>query len=357
MLHLDWLGVSYGLPDDFSFHHRYSLKAFSPTNVWNNRWCLYDGGAKIATLLSSPRSSLIQPDNALFEVGNEWFYHGRCWTDICEEMLLLGAWERGISRLDLCFDFCPDENAKNIILGLATGSHYVAGKRAGSLFWSHETNPRINPMWRELERLPHCISFGHKTSGVRWKLYYKTKELLDAHGGASFSKPYIVDCWAAAGMDISNVWRLEVSIHQGNGYRYCGMPISTTSIAESAPALFTALLKSRFVIRVNEGHKDKRNDTEVRLFPYEDVNGKFVCYKPEVNHPRAARAQTIRHIVAELQRDEVAMNSTACSVLCSALREIVSADHFHVYFSRMVDMSLDEFIADRYAVLEQSLQR
>lgn len=345
MLHVDWLGVSLGLPSDYIAPRSLQWEEFTPTNVWQRRMLFHHDGDKVATLLASPRSSLISQDAALLEISNEWFYHGRPWWQRVQDFMEGGGWERGLSRLDLCYDFCPSEEVKAIIMGLASGEYYVAGKRAGSLFWSIDNNPKLHPMWRECGRKPHSLSFGHKTSGITWKLYYKSKELLDATGGVYFDKPYIVDCWRCAGMDISNVWRLEVSIHQGNGYRMLSrmtigdeepqlIALNTESVRDNMADIYGGLLKRRFIIRRDEGHRDKRNDTQVYLFDYQGGT-EVRNYINADSVPRFGRTTLLRHIIRDLEQPECYNNTICREAMLTSVTQIVRADHLNLYFAAM----------------------
>jgi hypothetical protein len=51
------------------------------------------------------------------------------------------------------------------------------------------TDPWVPEMWRG--EVPYDQSWGHKTTDIKWKLYYKTKELRDNAGGNTYDKPYI----------------------------------------------------------------------------------------------------------------------------------------------------------------------
>ena len=86
------------------------------------------------------------------------------------------------------------------------------------------TDPWVPEMWRG--EVPYDQSWGHKTTDIKWKLYYKTKELRDNAGGSTYDKPYIVDMWRDVGLDESNVWRLEVAFHNANRFEFEGERLS-----------------------------------------------------------------------------------------------------------------------------------
>lgn len=54
------------------------------------------------------------------------------------------------------------------------------------------------------------IRWGSRSSGVCTYLYNKSKELREKE-----MKPWIVDRWRSAGLDVKNVWRIEFSISSG----------------------------------------------------------------------------------------------------------------------------------------------
>lgn len=347
ILNTDWMGLSLHLLDDVGHAPRgYQWQEYEGgTNVWGARRVLYnDHGERVLTLLSQPKSSIHDSNAALMEVSNEWLYHG-IGVDGCLKLLkrCVPFDVSGISRLDLACDFVPNDEQRNVIEQLASGAMYVAGKRSGSGFWSINTDEWMPDVWRG-RKIPHCISWGHKTSDVKWKLYYKSKELHDAAGGKWFEKPYIVDQWRINGMDVENVWRLEVSIKHGSKLTFDGMPIDLDVWRENRTLLWHGFYRSRFVIRKSEGHADKRNDEEVWFLPsYKTSDVKCMQYDGEQIHN--ARITLLRKLVQSCNEPEIYMDAPTRKSVIDMVTGIVQRDGLSRYFRGMTGFTLGEWTA------------
>ena len=349
----DWMGLSLALLDDVGpapdGHVWQSYEG--GTNVWNHRRVLYnDTGEKVFTLLSSPKSGLIQSNSALMEISNEWLYHG-LGVKGCMDLLLKSVpyGVTGISRVDLAMDFVPDQHQQAVIEGLASGAMYVQGKRSGSGFWSVNWDKWMPSQWVG-RKIPHCLSWGHKTSSVKWKLYYKSKELRDGAGGLGYDKPYIVDVWRDVGFDETNVWRLEVSIKHGNTFTWNGDTLDLTMWRHNTTELMASLYSDRFVVRLNEGHKDKTNDEVV---PFLEIGslGHVRCRQYDSNTPRSGRITLLRHLIKSLDDGEVLMDKASRDDVLAHITAIVYRDNLENYFEGMVEKPLEAWCEE---VLERS---
>lgn len=343
-LSVDWMALTLrlrssimGCPDG----HRWAF--YSPTNVWSSRWCLFnDWGDKIFTILFQPRSSVIKGDCALFEVANEWLYHGlgirgalHLLSQCCEFDIL------GISRVDLAADFQPDEQQANVIKALSDGSMYIAGKRSGSGFWCTNKDAELSPMWAGL--VPHCQSWGHKTSNVKWKLYYKSKELREGISGKGFNKPYIVDMWRDSGLDVANVWRLEVSLHNCNTFDYDGEKLTFERFMHTGSDLFQSLYTTRFDVRRNEGHADRTNDTHVDFLPVGRFKGAFKVHREDRIAEHSGAISLLRHLIADVTREEVLICDSFRESVLSNIATIVESGGMHKYFQMVTGQSFDSW--------------
>lgn len=342
----DWMGVSVILDGDVEAApsgHVWRVYE-NGTNVWKRRRVLYsDRGDRVCTLLSDPKSKLIDNHAALLEIDNEWLYHG-IGVDGIQNMLhkVCPFHVSGMSRLDLCIDFTPTEEQAEIIDGLASGRYYVAGKQNGSGFWSINNSDYIPPRWRA-HRIPHSTSWGHKTSAVKWKLYYKTKELRDAAGGIGFDKPYIVDQWREAGLTENDVWRLEVSIHNCNSIDFEGERLTQEAWRTQMLHIVRAFYVNRFVVRRNEGHKDKTNDTTMRFLPIDCIRT-IRCRKPNGMAQHSGRIALLRHLVKSLEEAEVLLDDTARENVLWHIGQIVENDGLREYFRAMVGDYYEDYI-------------
>lgn len=351
-LSLDWLSLSLVLHLPITHcpeGHRWAY--YSPTNVWASRWVLYnDYGDKVFTILSQPRSGTIEADRALLEIANEWLYHGLGVSgvlrlfDQCFETSDNGVGYviTGISRVDLAADFTPTIDQHDVIVGLNNTSLRVAGKQNGSGFWSTVRSPRLHPMWAGY--CPHDMNWGHKTSDVKWKLYYKSKELQDDAGGLGWSKPYIVDMWREVGLDESNVWRLEVSIKNCNRFDFKGEKLSFKRLMNAGSDLFQALYTSRFTIQRNEGHKDKSNDEVIQFLDVGALRGAFKVRREEHLVEHNSVLTLLRHLINDAMTEQVVIGDIAREALIGSITQIVDGYGLHPYFQEVTGMNLETWV-------------
>ena len=344
-LNCDWLALSLRLQDRPSgcpAGHKWAF--YSPTNVWASRWCLYnDYGDKVFTLLFQPRQSIINAQAAVLEVSNEWLYHGLGQSGCLSLLAQVVTFQiTGISRLDLAVDFNPDEAQADIIRGLSDGRFYVGGKRNGSGFWSTIKDDNLATRWQG--RCPHCQSWGPKTSDVKWKLYYKTKELRDAVGGHGWDKPYIVDMWREAGLDVTDVWRLEVSVHNCNNFNFMGERLTYDRYLHQGDELFKALYTSRFQVSKNEGHKDKSNDERVEFLPVGALHDAFKVRRHDTLAEHNGRLTLIRHLCNDVQKEEVLLSDAAREAVIAAVGDVLENDRSHNYFQEVVGQGYDDWV-------------
>lgn len=354
----DWLAWSVRgidvqrLPlEDFSFVYNcnvYICKHYEGTASYARRYVVFEESHadKVATLLCEPKSKLFAPDTGLVEVANEWLYHGLGWEGVWNVVCAFCPCVRcGFSRWDFAFDFTPNRRQRCIIQYLADGRAYVANKRNGTCWWSIDGADGCPEMYRG-RRIPHCQSWGHKTTAVKWKLYYKSKELAEPSGWKAWEKPYIVDQWRAAGLDERNVWRLEVSLHHGNGFEVSDIHgIDYAMRLEEMDKLARSLLASRFVIRLQQHHKDKRNDREVMLWenwPFLRVR----CAKPEGTRLTDARHALLRRLIDALQSEDIATSKTLSAGVARLADEVVRFDHLQEYAKAIVGKPWEVFLRE-----------
>ena len=343
-LSLDWMAITLRLLSPVSAApdgHRWAC--YAPTNVWASRWCLFNEfGEKVFTLLFQPRQSIIKADRALLEVANEWLYHGlgvsgclRLLNECCKFGIL------GVSRLDLACDFVPDITQAAVIRGLYTGKYYVSGKRNGNQWWSESKDKGLNPMWQGL--CPHDMNWGHKTSDVKWKLYYKTKELKDEAGGFGWSKPYIVDRWHEFGLDDTNVWRLEVSLRNCNNFDFMGEPLSYERAMHNTTQLFKSLYTSRFLVRENQGHKDRTNDADVHFLDIGACRDAFRVHREDRDVAHNSCLTLLRHLVADVQTEQVLLNEQVREATLDMIERLLEVNVLGKYFHTVVGDSFESW--------------
>lgn len=355
LFNVDWLAVSvrFSTSEFHTLTEDHFAVEQGGTNVWQYRQIVFNKYAeKVATVLYSPKSKLIPANAGIIEVANEWLYHGQHPYTILE---IIRQWRMfsvtGLSRVDMACDFNPTTRQWNHIKALATGKDYVAGKRSGSSFWSVVNCPLLADRYQG-QRIPHQQSWGHKTTAVKWKLYYKSKELVDACGGKLFAKPYILDCWQEAGLDRKDVWRLEVSITNGNGQEFRDRPITLDEVRHNGVVIFQALYTKRFCVRRNEGHKDRTNDRQVHLLPI-GYAGALRTATSKGGNSRNPAITLLRHLIDTIANEEVLCNDAVREATLNSMQQVVAAGNLDYYFRSVVGMNLPTFISDcRYRAEE-----
>lgn len=256
----------------------------TPTAVWGERWFVLDSdGNKIATILCSPRSPRIACERALVEIANRWLYYEDFHEVVNKVLDILPMAITGLNRVDLCCDFEMSDERYDVYKKLASGAAYVKALRSGAIWWQNIPMGKVGD-GGGLERVPHCLTFGGHDSVFKWKIYYKWLELQQAPPEAK--KPYIIDLWRKMGFSERHVWRCEVSISGTNNLKNLEQrPIAPFSWYNDREKLFCDIYYDKFVVRANEGHKDKRND---KVLPFLEIIG----------------SKSIRHALPSNSRDD-----------------------------------------------------
>lgn len=345
----DWLawsvrGIDLNLLPSGSvcFRHKgttYEVKLFDGTATYRHRWVFFekDHADKVATLLCWPKSKLFDPGSGLLEVANEWLYHGIGWAGVFDLVNFFAPMVRyGYSRLDYAFDFTPNRRQRCIIQMLADSKAYIAGKRNGTAWWSIDSSEGCPAPYRG-RKIPHCQTWGHKTTAVKWKVYYKSKELAEPNAWRGFEKPYIVDLWRKAGLDVYNVWRVEVSIHHGNGFEVnecAGIPYDLDRAGMERVA--RGLLASRFIIRKAEGHTDKTNDRVLPLFENYRLTA-VKCRQYDGDRQTDARHALLRRLLAAMDEPEIEVSDRLRVGVAWLANELVEVDKLGMYAKSLLE--------------------
>lgn len=333
---LDWVGLSLQL--EFVSKKAPEGHIWQPlaqTNVWAKRAIMRnDHGERVFTLLWEPRSSVLNSKAALLEVENEWLYHG-LGVDGCLQLLAKCARFEvsGISRVDICVDFNPSRAEWRVIKGLSEKEVYVSGKRSRSEFCSTNCQEWIPERYRGKE-IPHCQSWGHKTTAVKWKLYYKSLEnsLTLPDGKRCWAKPYIVDTWRQYGLNENDVWRLEVSIRNANGFEVTKENLTWPFLKANYTGVMSALIRDRFKVRRADGHKDKSNDKQLPFLTMLDTFQSFRARPHGIIAHRSGAVTLLRHLMADAQLPEVVGDARRFSIVIEAIRDLLCHDGLRKYF-------------------------
>lgn len=218
VLSIDWLSV-YGVYDGerfgrgvlwnpidcdtFSYKREdFGTRCFS---VFHRVRIVNDEGGwdDFAEVQSVPYSSILPAYAMIIRFVNRMLYMPNFWTLVQKflEENYIGL--RGISRIDICADFnqFATMTPRALIEGFAAKKYRHIGRGLGSLGFNHGViNGDYGVNYTGL-------TFGTHASDAHVYLYNKTFELL-----TQGDKPWIKERWKRVGLDLKEVWRLEVSI-------------------------------------------------------------------------------------------------------------------------------------------------
>lgn len=323
----DWFAISCMLAkprDGEPLHPPAGWHCFqqTPTAVWAERWFVLDSdGNKIATILCVPRSPIIDCRRCVVEIANRWLYFDNFHTVVDRVLGILPMAITGLNRVDLCCDFEMSDERYSVYKQLASGAAYVKALRSGAVWWQ-DIPIGLAGDGAGLERVPHCLTFGGHDSVFKWKVYYKWLELHQAPPEAK--KPYIVDLWRNMGFSERHVWRCEVSITSSNSLRDLEhRPIAPFAWYDDRVRLFCDIYSDKFVVRANEGHKDKRNDRALQFL--EVVGSKSIKHAlPSSSRDDSDPERRLTcKLWKELMQQEVQCNASLVNIIRSSLMELL----------------------------------
>lgn len=279
VLSIDWLSVSCifaGSGDiwtpvespEFSYKREdFGTRCFSTFH--RVRLANSEGGwDDFAEVQSVPYSSILPPYLIIVRFVNRVLYMPDFWAVASRFMDLNRIEMRSISRVDICADFnqFATIDPKALIEGFAAKKFRHIGRGIGSLAFNHEVRDKkygVNYTG---------LTFGTHASDAHCYLYDKTFELL-----TQGDKPWIRERWKRVGLDVRNVWRLEVSIKSA-GLKFKDkksgeiVEIQPRSIAETGgiDKIYHTFVKKLFSFIVNRAGI-KNITREPRLVLFEDA--------------------------------------------------------------------------------------
>lgn len=183
-------------------HESFGTRCFS--EFYRVRIANEDGGwDEFAEVQAKPYSSILPEYAIIVRFCNRTLYMPNFW-ELAEDFMQQNEFScQGISRIDICADFNDFATLSPISLieGFAAKRFRHIGRGVGALYFNHQV------VHKQYGLHYTGLSFGTHSSDAHVYLYNKTFE-LDTQG----DKPWIREIWRNAGLDIRNVWRLEVSI-------------------------------------------------------------------------------------------------------------------------------------------------
>lgn len=363
---VDWLSFSVMLREtnpEIICPEGYRMEILPGNNVFRNRMILRnDAGEKLLTCLWCPFSTVINKRIMTVQVANSRLY---CSVGIKDACALLSECVEysfnACSRIDICLDFVASDFQLGCIRKMATGAMYVEKKREGSQFWHENT---IKKGEKEIKvRQPHCLSWGSKTSEIKVKLYWKSREQgilpqVDKKGNVRYpaaEKPYIVEEWRTNKMDVLRVWRLEFSLQSSGQLQWDDKVITLDDVASPYwfCRVFAGLLRTRFVVRKNEGKRtDKHNNDSIVKFlevPFDRLLLKWQQYnKSEPLTPDGEVLKQIRHLLLQADNEVIRANAKYVESLYNMIETMCEVSGSRNYVERLLGKSLYEYFCDIY---------
>ena len=354
-INLDWLSFSVRLVDadaELQCPDGYRLELLTGNNIYKYRFILYDAaGRKLITALWHPYSSTLDKLVAHVQFANCTLYSEerfQLWD------LLLRVWDcefNSMSRIDICCDFDATDFQHGVIRRLGDGRCYVQGKREGSRFW-HEENVPVGPNETKKRVVYHCISWGSKTSEIKVKLYWKSREqgmVVEEGQEPHPEKPYIVEEWRELGMNLRNVWRLEFSLSSSGQLSFDGKRLTLEEVLR--PHWFcrvlSALLESRFVVRRNDGRRtSKHNNDRIVDFislPFDKLRFRWK-ESSEIKYEDAANVSILRKLLQQLESPVCQANSIVFDSVADAIKSVVTQCHLEEWCQRRLGESIESYL-------------
>lgn len=167
------------------------------------------GWDDFAEVQSEPCSGVLAERSMIVRFVNRALYRHDFW-ELADMFLRDNGLEfRSISRVDVCADFNEFATLTplRLIEGFASKQYRHIGRGVGALYFDHCV--RRDPLDGVKRYGVHYtgLSFGTHSSDARVYLYNKSFELA-----TQGDKPWIRDRWRSVGLNMKEVWRLEVSL-------------------------------------------------------------------------------------------------------------------------------------------------
>lgn len=151
-----------------------------------------------------PHSSILDANGGIIKIDNRILYDRTLllgFLDAFAELMQFYPEDYKVSRLDLCLDFnefLNDLHPHQVISDFAGNKLRKIGKSKFALYGTQFKGAYMKYSG---------LRFGVHGSEMSIYLYNKTLELKEKE-----NKPYIVEKWQEFGLDVDNVWRLELSL-------------------------------------------------------------------------------------------------------------------------------------------------
>jgi len=180
------------------------------TRIYNVLAHIYIGRERFGVFCAFPRSKKGNPNAFTLKVDNMWLYKSDCWSKLAYVIGTLHLEPHSISRLDIAADFNLFHGGLHpieFIRRFMASEIKHKGRAQGKVYFRQEKAPSgMRVVGNDVLNF-NALEIGKRTSDAHCYLYNKSLELRE-----ETKKPWIEDCWIKAGLNPSEVWRLEVSM-------------------------------------------------------------------------------------------------------------------------------------------------
>ena len=359
---VDWLSFSVKSKEEeptIECLEGYRMEVLTGNNIFKYRFILYDvSGVKLFTVLWCPHSSVLDKRIMTCQVANSQLYIDNGILK-CYELLrkCVDCSFNACSRIDICLDFVADDSKMRIIRKLSEGAMYVEKKREGSMWW-HEITIKRGEEEMKVKQC-HCLSWGSKKTEIKVKLYWKSREIgmipQKKDEIPTPSKPYIVEEWRSNKMDTKKVWRLEFSMSGAGQLIWDEKVISLEDV--NSPywfcRVFAGLLRTRFVIRKNQGRRtEKHNGDQIVKFievPFDRLPVEWMKYQQkEPLTPDGEVLKVIRHLILQCDNEVLRCNGDYIQNMYNLIDTMCQKSNAYPYVYQLLGKSLYEYFCDIY---------
>lgn len=291
---IDWLTLNLkGDPEigysDTEFYKKQYIhikKTDRHTRVFEKHCEVMYKGSKIGEFVYCPYSTAIKPDLVQFKLENYLLYDPNLFKVIDQVLQSFKLTITSISRLDLCNDFnlfYNDLHPQDFIRSFVMGDYIKCGRGA----FQGKINPKKKKK-KELKEDDELITFegkkgkklhefgtlriGTHSSEKQVYLYNKTQEMK-----AKTFKNWIHKQWVMDQMDVTDVWRLEVSLKLSNPNLLDEQTGEITKIdykfiqsLENITRLYHSILNSNFHFKYQDKQKNITRKKDVKIFDEQD---------------------------------------------------------------------------------------
>lgn len=351
-LNCDWLQYSVLTSTEeptFGCPAGYRFELCQGNNIFSKRGLLYNAnGEKVLTLLWAPYSKVLNRRLMTVQVANQWLYENRLAASFPLVQEIVDCVFNAMGRVDLAMDFEINGRQLDMIKHLRSGHIYVQGKNEGSDWWHREEK-------REREKKAcHQLSYGSPKSEIGLKVYNKSRELMLAGGeqeGQDCEKPWIVQCWKQAGLDVQYVWRVEFSMRATGQMMWNEEPLTLDRLDDNSFMLgaFLDMYHERFICRYNTGRVTKEHNRDKRVYlldlPFSEVKMKWKDLNDvQEEYPHAIAL--LRELMRTLNNPAVMVNRHVFRSIANSIQEVVRMHSLERYFVSWFGKDCDAYLSD-----------